>query len=52
MTCHPQASFYFEMDKEARIFVVAVDKAYPARLAFVAVEDFREEVRDWRHVCV
>ena len=44
-TCHPEASFYFEMDKEARIFVVCVDKAYPARLAFLAVEGFRAEVR-------
>lgn len=40
------------MDKEARIFVIAVDKAYPARLAFLAVEDFRAEVRGVVNVVV
>ena len=37
------------MDKEARIFLVVVEKTYPARVALLAVDEFANEWRESKH---
>jgi len=37
------------MDKEARIFLVAVEKTYPARVALLAVDELAKEWKESKH---
>ncbi len=38
-TCSDKVNFHYGMDPDGRIYLVGVDKAYPARVAFAALED-------------
>lgn len=45
-TCSEKVNFHVGMDKEARIYLVAVEKTYPTRVALLAVDEFAEEWKE------